>query len=134
MGSVIFLDPLLFQNSSTKIPYESYFNICGRRCALHGSEHRGWGVSNPRVIDHAECARLCDLTGQMRGALRPGGFGGCIIWPFHDKSGPMTILLAIDGDPGTWHDPAMEAPCKAPAPCRDSIIHNAHVVPTLQRI
>jgi hypothetical protein len=34
MGSVSFLDPLLFQNSSTKIPYESYFKTCGRRYAL----------------------------------------------------------------------------------------------------
>jgi hypothetical protein len=37
------------------------------------------------------------------------------------------------GDPGT-HDPAMDAPCKAPAACRDPRIDNAHVVPTLQRI
>ena len=38
------------------------------------------------------------------------------------------------GDPGT-HDSAMDAPCKAPtACCRDSIIDNAHVVPTLHRI
>ena len=36
------------------------------------------------------------------------------------------------GEPGT-HDPAMDAPCKAPAACRDSIIDNAHVVPTLHR-
>ena len=36
------------------------------------------------------------------------------------------------GDPGT-HDPAMDAPCKAPAACRDSIIDNAHVVPTLHK-
>jgi hypothetical protein len=37
------------------------------------------------------------------------------------------------GDPGA-HDPAMDAPCKAPAACRDSRIDNAHVVPTLHRI
>ena len=37
------------------------------------------------------------------------------------------------GDPGT-HDPTMDAPCEAPAACRDSRLDNAHVVPTLQRI
>ena len=37
------------------------------------------------------------------------------------------------GDPGT-HDPTMDAPRKALAACRDSIIDNAHVVPTLHRI
>ena len=31
-----------------------------------------------------------------RGGLGPGGIGGCIIWPFHDKSGPMAIMLATD--------------------------------------
>jgi hypothetical protein len=34
------------------------------------------------------------------------------------------------GDPRT-HDPAMDAPCKAPDACRDSIIENVHVVPTM---
>jgi hypothetical protein len=37
------------------------------------------------------------------------------------------------GDPGT-HDPTMDAPCEAPAACRDSRIENAHVVPTLHII
>ena len=37
------------------------------------------------------------------------------------------------GDPGT-HDPTMDAPCEAPAACRDSRLDNAHVVPTLHRI
>ena len=37
------------------------------------------------------------------------------------------------GDPGT-HDPTMDAPCEAPAACRDSILDNAHVVPTLHII
>ena len=36
------------------------------------------------------------------------------------------------GDPRT-HDPAMDAPCKAPAACRDSRTDDAHVVPTLHR-
>jgi hypothetical protein len=34
---------------------------------------RVWGVSNPRAIDHAERAELCDLTGQMRGGPGTGG-------------------------------------------------------------
>jgi hypothetical protein len=41
------------------------------------------------------------------------------------------------GDPGV-HGPTMDAPCKAPAACRDSRIDNAHteehVVPTLHRM
>ena len=37
------------------------------------------------------------------------------------------------GDPGT-HGPTMDAPCEAPAACRDSRLDNAHVVPTLHRI
>jgi hypothetical protein len=37
------------------------------------------------------------------------------------------------GDPGT-HDPTMDAPCEAPAACRDSRRDNAHVVPTLHKI
>jgi hypothetical protein len=36
------------------------------------------------------------------------------------------------GDPGTY-DPAMDAPCKAPAACRDPIIDNAHVITTLHK-
>jgi hypothetical protein len=36
-------------------------------------------------------------------------------------------------DPGT-HDPTMDAPCEAPAACRDSRLDNAHVAPTLHRI
>ena len=39
MRLVSILDPLLFQNSCTKIPYKSYFKICGRRCALDGTPH-----------------------------------------------------------------------------------------------
>jgi hypothetical protein len=37
------------------------------------------------------------------------------------------------GDPGT-HGPTIDAPCEAPAACRDSRLDNAHVVPTLHRI
>ena len=37
MGSVSFLDPLLFQNSSTKIPYEFCFKIRGRQIVEYKS-------------------------------------------------------------------------------------------------
>ena len=43
------------------------------------------------------------------------------------RHGILEILARI-------HDPTMDAPCEAPAACRDSRLDNAHVVPTLHII
>ena len=62
MRLVSFLDPLLFQNSSTKIPYKSCFKICGRlaRC-LHGARglrSRGGRSSTKRVYSSRQSQSL----------------------------------------------------------------------------
>ena len=85
-------------------------------------DQRSWGVALPS--DQAS-----RRSSPARARVPPGPFSPTLYLNSADRGSSAWYI----GDPGT-HDPTMDAPCEAPAACRDSRIDNARVVPILHRI